>query len=93
LTLGAWTHRTEVWLDTDPETARDHLPVTFGDLYPCPGGGVLLVGGAEDLPAMARILTGLPWPFTVRSPPALVAALAEHVAALTRAVARSQPAS
>ncbi|WP_188192092.1 helix-turn-helix transcriptional regulator [Nonomuraea sp. SYSU D8015] len=92
LTLGAWTHRTEVWLDTDLETARDHLPVTFGDLQPCPGGGVLLVSGAEDLPAMARILTGLPWPFTVRTPPALVAALAEHVAALTRAVARSRPA-
>lgn len=91
LTLGAWTHRTEVWLDTDLETARDHLPVTFGDLHPCPGGGVLLISGAEDLPAMARILTGLPWPFTVRNPPALVTALAEHVAALTHAVARSGP--
>lgn len=41
---------------------------------------------------MARILTGLPWPFTVRNPPALVAALAEHVTALTLAVARSRPA-
>ncbi|WP_327581541.1 WYL domain-containing protein [Nonomuraea sp. NBC_00507] len=92
LTLGAWTHRIEVWLDTDLETARDHLSATFGDLHPCPDGGVLLVSGAEDLPAMARILTGLPWPFTVRNPPALVTALAEHVTALTQAVARSQPA-
>ncbi|MFE3449031.1 helix-turn-helix transcriptional regulator [Nonomuraea sp. NPDC059194] len=92
LTLGAWTHRTEVWLDTDLQTARDHLPVTFGDLRPCPDGGVLLVCGAEDLPAMARILTGLPWPFTIRNPPALATALAEHVATLTQAVARSQPA-
>ncbi|WP_067137249.1 helix-turn-helix transcriptional regulator [Microtetraspora malaysiensis] len=90
LTLGAWTHRTEVWLDTDLRTARDQLPATFGDLHACPGGGVLLVSGAENLPAMARILAGLPWPFTVRSPPALVAALAEHVTALTLAVARSQ---
>lgn len=92
LTLGAWTHRTEVWLDTDLDTARDHLPATFGDLDACPEGGVLLVSGAEDLPAMARILTGLPWPFTVRTPPALVTALAEHVTALTLAVARSRPA-
>ncbi|MFI0367280.1 hypothetical protein ACH35V_05340 [Actinomadura sp. 1N219] len=92
LTLGAWTHRTEVWLDTDLRTARDHLSATFGDLRPCPDGGVLLVSGAENLPAMARILTGLPWPFTVRDPPALVTALAEHVTALTQAVARSHPA-
>ncbi|MFG2021537.1 helix-turn-helix transcriptional regulator [Actinomadura geliboluensis] len=92
LTLGAWTHRTEVWLDTDLDTARDHLPATFGDLHACPDGGVLLVSGAEDLPAMARILTGLPWPFAVRHPPALVAALADHVTALTLAVARSRPA-
>ncbi|WP_424532914.1 helix-turn-helix transcriptional regulator [Sphaerisporangium viridialbum] len=92
LTLGAWTHRTEVWLDTDLRTARDHLSATFGNLHACPDGGVLLVSGAENLPAMARILTGLPWPFTVRNPPALVTALAEHITALTLAVARSHPA-
>ncbi|MFG1946190.1 helix-turn-helix transcriptional regulator [Nonomuraea sp. NPDC048826] len=91
LTLGAWTHRTEVWLDTDLRTARDQLSPTFGDLHACPDGGVLLVSGAENLPAMARMLTGLPWPFTVRHPPALVTALAEHVTALTQAVARSRP--
>lgn len=89
LTLGGWRHRTEVWLDTDLETARDRLPATFGDLRPCPGGGVLLVSGAEDLRAMARVLAGLPWPFTVRHPSALATALADHVAALTEAVARS----
>ncbi len=92
LTLGAWTHRTEVWLDTDLETARNHLPATFGDLYSCADGGVILISGAEDLPAMARILTGLPWRFTVRNPPTLVTALAEHVTALAQAVARSQSA-
>ncbi|MEU1879757.1 YafY family protein [Streptosporangium sp. NPDC020072] len=90
MTLGAWTHRTEVWMDTDLETARDRLPAPFGDLYPCPEGGVLLVSGAEDLKAMARVLTGLPWSFTVRNPPALVTALTEHVASLAQAVARSQ---
>lgn len=92
LTLDAWTHRTEVWLDTDLETARNHLPATFGDLYPCADGGVLVVSGAEDLSAMARILTGLPWRFTIRNPPALVTALAKHVTSITQAVARSQPA-
>ncbi|TYK49204.1 helix-turn-helix transcriptional regulator [Actinomadura decatromicini] len=91
LTLDAWTHRTEVWLDTDLPTARDHLPATFGDLRACPGGGVLLVSGAENLPGMARVLSGLPWPFTVRSPPELVTALADHVTALTQAVACSRP--
>ncbi|MFF4414569.1 helix-turn-helix transcriptional regulator [Streptosporangium sp. NPDC001559] len=90
MTLGAWTHRTEVWLDTDLETARDRLPAPFGDLYPCPEGGVLLVSGAEDLRVMARVLTGLPWSFTVRNPPALITALTEHVASLTQAVARSR---
>ncbi|WP_433435455.1 helix-turn-helix transcriptional regulator [Nonomuraea sp. CA-141351] len=54
LTLGGWTHRVEVWLDTDLES--------------------------------------LPWPFMVTNPPALVTALAEHVAALGQAVARSRPA-
>ncbi|TMR89714.1 helix-turn-helix transcriptional regulator [Nonomuraea basaltis] len=92
LTLGAWTHRTEVWLDTDLATARARLPATFGELRPCQEGGVLLVSGAEDLPAMARLLTGLPWPFTVRTPPALAAALAAHVEDLTAAVARSNQA-
>lgn len=90
LTLGAWTHRTEVWLDTDLASARTRLPATFGELRPCPEGGVLLVSGAEDLPAMARILTGLPWRFTIRTPPALAAALAAHVAELTEAITRSR---
>ncbi|WP_283132722.1 helix-turn-helix transcriptional regulator [Rhizohabitans arisaemae] len=89
LTLGTWTHRTEVWLDTDAATARAQLPATFGELRPCAEGGVLLVSGVEDLPAMARILTGLPWRFTVRNPPALADALAAHVADLAEAVTRS----
>ncbi|GAA2396158.1 helix-turn-helix transcriptional regulator [Nonomuraea africana] len=90
LTLGAWTHRAEIWLDTDLATARTRLTATFGELQPCAEGGVLLVSGAEDLPAMARILAGLPWRFTIRTPPALAAALAAHVTALTEAVTRSR---
>ena len=90
LTLGAWTHQTEVWLDTDGATARARLPTTVGELHPCPDGGVLLVSGVEDLDGMARMLTGLPWAFTVRSPAALAQALAAHVDRLAGAVARSQ---
>jgi predicted DNA-binding transcriptional regulator YafY len=90
LTLGAWTHRTEVWLDTDAATARARLPTTVGELHPCPGGGVLLVSGAEDLDGMARMLTSLPWAFAVRSPAALADALAAHVDRLAGAVARSR---
>ncbi|NRQ37884.1 WYL domain-containing protein [Nonomuraea sp. NN258] len=87
LTLGAWTHRAVVWLDTDLPSARAGLPGTFGELSPCPEGGVLLVSGAEDLPGMARILAALPWRFAVRSPPALAEALAAHAAALAEAAA------
>jgi predicted DNA-binding transcriptional regulator YafY len=71
LTLDAWTHRTEVWLDTDIETARGRLPDTFGMLQPCPEGGVLLVSGVNDLTGMAQALSGLPWRFEIRAPTAL----------------------
>jgi predicted DNA-binding transcriptional regulator YafY len=90
LTLGAWTHRTEVWLDTDADTARRHIPTTAGELHPCPEGGVLLVSGVEDLAGMARMLTSLPWRFTVQGPAQLVTELDAHVAALVAAAARSR---
>lgn len=90
LTLDAWTHRTEVWLDTDVDTARGRLPATFGVLQPCPEGGVLLVSGVDDLTGMAHALSGLPWRFTVRAPAALVDALDDHVASLEDAVVRSR---
>ena len=90
LTFGAWTHRTEVWLDTDAATARRHLPPTAGELHPSPTGGVLLVSGVEDLPGMARILTGLPWRFTIHHPAALTAALEAHLASLAEALTRSR---
>jgi predicted DNA-binding transcriptional regulator YafY len=89
LTFGAWTHRTEVWLDTDLETARRHLPTTAGDLRIDPAGGVVLASGAEDLVSMARMLSGLPWGFAVREPAELVQALQEHYEALGASVARS----
>lgn len=60
----------EVLLDTDLETARSALPVTFGLFEPV-DGGVLLRSGAEDLGWFARQLARLPFDFTVRKPTAL----------------------
>jgi predicted DNA-binding transcriptional regulator YafY len=90
LTLGAWRHRTEVWLDTDVETAGRLLPTTAGELHAEPTGGVRLVSGVENLPGMARMLAGMPWRFTVIGPDELVEALAEHVRSLTDALGRSR---
>ncbi|PSL02081.1 putative DNA-binding transcriptional regulator YafY [Haloactinopolyspora alba] len=86
LTLGAWTHRTEVWLDTTVDEARHQLPSTFGELHACPDGGVVVVSGVEDLSGMARALASLPWRFAVRGPEALVEAVRAHVASLRASV-------
>jgi len=90
LTFGVWTHRTEVWLDTDVATARQMLGVTTGDLRPAAGGGVVFESGVEDLSGMARLLVSLPWRFTVRGPDALVEALDAHVETLVAAVERAR---
>jgi predicted DNA-binding transcriptional regulator YafY len=87
--LTAWSHRTEVWLDTDLETARRYLPSTVGDLRVDLAGGVVLASGAEDLDSMARMLSGLPWGFAVREPAELGQALQKHYEALGASVARS----
>jgi len=93
LTLDAWTHRTEVWLDTDLATARSRLPVTTGELHADPDGGVVLVSGVNDLAGMALMLAGLPWPFTVRRPAALGDEVGRRAAALAEAAARSASAT
>lgn len=90
LSIGAWRHRTEVWLDTDAATARRQLPPTVGEVHPAADGGVVLVSGVNDLAGMARLLAGLPWPFTVLRPPALAAEVDAHVARLAASVERSR---
>ncbi len=90
LTLGAWRHRTEVWLDTDPAQARAQLPPTFGEVHPWPGGGTLLVSGVDDLTGMARALAGLPWAFTVHHPAALADAVEALAGRLAAAVERTR---
>ncbi|HEX6422983.1 MAG TPA: YafY family protein [Acidimicrobiales bacterium] len=90
LSIGAWRHRTEVWLDTDAATARRQLPPTVGEVHPSAGGGVVLVSGVNDLAGMARLLAGLPWPFTVLRPAALTGEVEALVARLAGAVERSR---
>ena len=80
LAFDAWTHRAVVWLDTDVESARRLVP---GEVVP-DGGGALVECGLEDLDAMARLLSGLPWDFVVRAPDALLEALDRHLDRLQR---------
>jgi predicted DNA-binding transcriptional regulator YafY len=89
LRLDAWRHRTEVWLDTELTTARAALPTIAGETHAAPGGGVLLVSGANDLDGVARMLCGLPWTFVVRQPPELVDALRRRVDELDAPTVRS----
>lgn len=92
LSIGAWRHRTEVWLDTDAATARRQLPPTVGEVHPLADRGVVLVSGVNDLGGMARLLAGLPWTFTVLRPPALAGEVEAHVARLAASVERSRSA-
>ncbi len=85
LTVGAWAHRVEVLLEVDPATARAELGARLGRLD-AEGDRTVLVSGANDLDAMARLLAGLPWPFTIRTPGALAAAFAAHVDRLGRSI-------
>ncbi|HYN94807.1 MAG TPA: YafY family protein [Pilimelia sp.] len=75
----AW--RVEVVLETDLAQARARVPATVGELAET-DGGVLLRTSAEHLDGMAQMLAGLGWPFTVRSPDELRAAVAAYAARL-----------
>ncbi|MDX1999981.1 MAG: YafY family protein [Thermoanaerobaculia bacterium] len=79
-------HDAEVFLHCDLETARGQIFGAFGLLAPESGGTRLLLQ-AEDLAWLARELARLAVPFEIRRPEALRAALAGHLAQLTRAVA------
>ncbi|HEX6417673.1 MAG TPA: YafY family protein [Acidimicrobiales bacterium] len=93
LNVAVWRHRTEVWLDADAAAVRRRLPATVGEVHPHPGGGSVLVSGADDLAGMARLLAGLPWPFTVLRPAALAGEVEAHVTRLAAAVERSRAAA
>lgn len=71
----------QVLLAADLATARRELFATAGILEPR-DGGVLLSAQVDDLAWFARELSRLPFPFTVRRPKALGAALREHARSL-----------
>jgi predicted DNA-binding transcriptional regulator YafY len=66
----------EILLHVSPAEARKRIPPALGTLEPAENG-VLLRLGAEELEWIARFLAGLPWDFTVVSPPELRKALVD----------------
>jgi predicted DNA-binding transcriptional regulator YafY len=82
-----YAHEVEVLLETDLATARARVPASVAELAET-GDGVLLRARAERLDGMAQMLAGLGWPFTVRRPDELRAAVGEHAARLAGYAAR-----
>jgi hypothetical protein len=70
-----------VWLDTTLERARRRIPPAMATLAEA-DGGVLLHARVERLDGMARVHAGPEWPFRIREPDELRAALRDHAAAL-----------
>jgi predicted DNA-binding transcriptional regulator YafY len=69
-----WGWRLEIEFDTTLEEARRRIPQWIGDPEQLEKG-VLLRAHSDDLDAAARMLASLGWPFTVREPAELRAAL------------------
>ncbi|MFF5261499.1 helix-turn-helix transcriptional regulator [Actinomadura viridis] len=76
-----YTHQVEVWLETTLDQARRRIPATVATLSE-DGGGVLMTTRAQRLDGMAQMLAGLGWPFTIRSPEPLRAAVRDLADAL-----------
>jgi hypothetical protein len=73
-----------VLVKTTLEEARQRMMPGVGALEPAEGG-VMLQGTVQDPEWMAHYLASLPWPFAVREPPQLKAALKKHAAELMAA--------
>ena len=71
----------EVLLETDETSAREENREVAGLVEPAEGG-ILLRGRTDDLDWLARQLAGFPFPFAVRSPDELRAALRRRAAQL-----------
>ena len=83
-------HAAEVLLRTDLATAKRAIFAALGRLEPlAPAGrGTRLFVETDDLDWLARELARLPFPFEIRRPAALRAALARHAARLAAASRR-----
>jgi predicted DNA-binding transcriptional regulator YafY len=82
-----WGTEIEVVFRTTLEEARRRIPRTIGEPEQVEEG-VLLRARTDDLDAAAREIARLGWPFTVRRPPELRAAVRRLAEALTRSARR-----
>jgi predicted DNA-binding transcriptional regulator YafY len=84
-----WGTEIEVVFRTTLEEARWRIPRTIGEPEQVEEG-VLLRARTDDLDAAAREIARLGWPFAVRRPPELRAAVRRLADALTRSARRSR---
>lgn len=70
--------RVVIWLGTTPEDAGRYSGLPSSTFTPAEGGCLLRMS-TDALDRMARDLAGMPFPFTIRQPTALRAALRRHV--------------
>ncbi|MFI0450080.1 helix-turn-helix transcriptional regulator [Actinomadura sp. 6N118] len=76
-----YRHDVEVVLETSLDEARRRVPASTATLTET-DGGVLMVTRAERLDGMATMLAGLGWPFQIRRPDELRAAVRDLAAGL-----------
>lgn len=77
-----------VLLEASPEEACEQTPA-MGVALEEMEGGVLMRSSTSNLGWMARVLTGLFFPFLVRSPPELREELKRHAERLSRLAERA----
>jgi predicted DNA-binding transcriptional regulator YafY len=82
-----YRYEVEVVLETSLAEAQRRLPAVTGTVSEV-DGGVLLRARADRLDGMAQLLAGLGWPFTIRRPDELRAAVRDLAARLTADAAK-----
>jgi predicted DNA-binding transcriptional regulator YafY len=83
ITVDAWRYRASVLLDVPGAEAERQIPPTVGTVESIDDMTSRLLIGADEMSWLARYLLGLPFNFTVESPPELRTELAGIGTALT----------
>ena len=78
----------EVLLEATLDEAREQMPA-IGVFLEEAEGGVLMRSSTSDLGWMARVLSGISFPFLVKGPPELREALRRHAAEISRQAERA----
>jgi predicted DNA-binding transcriptional regulator YafY len=78
----------EVLLEATLDEAREQVPA-IGVFLEEAEGGVLMRSSTSDLGWMARVLSGISFPFLVKGPPELREALRRHAAEISRQAERA----